>query len=361
MNRMLKKIASKMQQLSSPEAVRMINDPGSGLDGVIVIHSTVLGPAVGGCRFRAYATTDDMVGDAVRLAEGMSFKNAIARLPFGGGKAVLRQPVHAFDRLALFRAFGQAVDELGGRYVTAEDVGTSVEDMIAIAESTRHVAGLPSRGDRPGGDPSPSTARGVLLSMATAVEKRLDRPLAECKVAIQGLGHVGRWLAQMLHVAGARLLIADVLREKVDQVAAELNATAVSADEILSVDADVFAPCALGGVLSNVTIRSLRAKVVCGAANNQLLTESVGDQLAEMGVLYAPDYVVNAGGIISVAAEKLGWSKDKASRLLEETGQRLAKVLEIAAQKNLAPHRAAAELARSIIAEAVADNIRDYG
>jgi leucine dehydrogenase len=330
----------------------MISDPESGLEGVIVVHSTVLGPAAGGCRFWNYASADDMVRDATRLAEGMSYKNAMAGLPLGGGKAVLRRPAGDFDRSRLFRAFGRAVEALDGRYVTAEDVGTSVADMIEVSTGTAHVAGLPTRGDRPGGDPSPATARGVLLAMATATGIRLGKSLGECTVAIQGLGHVGAHLARMLHAAGARLIVADVAGEKVARIVAELGATAAPVEEILAADADVFAPCALGGVLTTQSVRSLRASVVCGAANNQLLTEEAGTGLAAMDVLYAPDFVVNAGGIINAAAEHLGWSAEAAARLVGETGARLERVLQFARRQNLAPHQAATELARTIIAEA---------
>jgi leucine dehydrogenase len=284
----------------------------------------------------------------------MSYKNALADLPLGCGKAALRRPAGEYDRQALFKAFGRAVEALGGRYVTAEDVGTTVEDMETVRGQTRHVAGLPVHGDRPGGDPSPWTARGVFLSMQLAAERRLGRPLSQCTVAIQGLGHVGASLAQLLHEAGARLLVSDVNSVAVARIAVATGATAVGVDHVLGSRADIFAPCALGGVLNHATIGQLRAKVVCGAANNQLAEAEDGARLADRGVLYAPDYVVNAGGIINVAAEYLGWSQEDAARRVDQSAERLARVLDHADHAGLAPNEAADRLAREVIAEGAA-------
>jgi len=339
----------------SPAAVHMIHDDASGLDGVVVLHSTALGPAAGGCRFWDYPSATEMTADGFRLAEGMAYKNAMADLPFGGGKAVLRRPQRAFDRHALFEAFGRAVEGLAGRYVTAEDVGTSVEDMRTVALTTRHVAGLPSSGDRPGGDPSPWTARGVFLAMQIAVERRLGRSLAECTVALQGVGHVGGELAKMLHAAGARLVIADIDSVAVARIATITGALVVPVGAILSAKADVFAPCALGGGLNAATIPMLNAKLVCGAANNQLATPEDGARLAERGVLYAPDYVVNAGGIINVAAEYLRWSAEDARTRIEGTGTRLARVLDLADSSGQPTNIAADQLARATIAARAAE------
>ncbi|WP_448663756.1 Glu/Leu/Phe/Val family dehydrogenase [Sphingomonas sp. CJ20] len=334
----------------APAHVHLLQDAASGLDGVIVLHSTTLGPAAGGCRFWSYANRETMVADGCRLAEGMSYKNALADLPLGGGKAVLRRPEGAFDRDALFRAFGRAVESLRGAYVTAEDVGTQVADMAVVRDQTRHVAGLPLRGDRPGGDPSPWTARGVFLSMQLAAERSLGRPLSDCTVAVQGVGNVGAALARMLHRAGAKLIVADVDAAAVARIAIETGATVASVSAILSARADIFAPCALGGVLRHDTVGKLKARLVCGAANNQLAEPADGDRLADRGILYAPDYVVNAGGIINVAAEYLGWSSDEAARRVDKTAAHLARVLDHAAQAGLAPHAAADQLARLRIA-----------
>jgi leucine dehydrogenase len=333
-----------------PHQVHVIRDEAVGLSATIVIHSTALGPAAGGCRLWAYADLDAMSVDACRLAEGMSYKNALAGLPFGGGKAVVQRPASPFDRAALFRAFGRAVRDLRGQYVTAEDVGTTVEDMGCVAEETRHVAGLSPRDGQVGGDPSPFTARGVFLAMKVAAERRLERPLSDCTVAIQGVGNVGAALAEMLHHAGARLLIADVDSAAAARVAVRTGAQLCGVDAILTARADIVAPCALGGVISARNAHLLQAKVVCGAANNQLAEPEDGDRLMECGVLYIPDYVANAGGIINVAAEYLGWPATEAARLVEAIPDRLTRLLDEAHRDGVAPNRAADELARRVIA-----------
>ena len=340
-----------MQHVAQPEVVHAISDPDSGLEGLIVLHSTALGPAAGGCRLLHYDDASLMQADAFRLAEGMSYKNALAGLPMGGGKAVIRLPQGSFSRRQLFQAFGRAVDALGGRYITAEDVGTSVEDMQEVAENTRFVAGLPSDADGPGGDPSPWTAKGVFVSMQTIVRRQLARDLSDCVVAIQGLGHVGRPLAQMLHEGGARLIVADISETNISRVVSETGATAVPVEQILSVEADVLAPCALGAIFDETSINAVRAKIVCGAANNQLATPEDGVRLADRGILYAPDYVVNAGGIINVAGEYFGWTSQETQRRVFETGQRLASVLDYASATGIAPNHAADELARATIAK----------
>lgn len=332
-----------------PEHVEYLIDPESGLEGFIVIDSSSLGPAAGGCRFWTYDGRDEMKADASRLAQSMSYKNALAGLPLGGGKAVLRQPEGPFSRRALFGAFGRAVEALGGRYVTAEDVGTTVEDMQTVAKETRYVAGLPGNAGRPGGDPSPWTARGVFLSMGAAVDIRLGRPLSGCTVAIQGLGHVGASLARMLHKSGAKLIVSDISPGKVDAIVAETGAGSAPVESIAAVEADVFAPCALGGVLDEHCIRELRAKVVCGGANNQIATAEDGYRLADKGVLYAPDFVVNAGGIINVAAEYLGWSSRRAGHLIEGTSDRLRTVFRHAEAACVTPSKAATDLAVAIV------------
>ncbi|OAN67162.1 Glu/Leu/Phe/Val family dehydrogenase [Sphingomonas sp. TDK1] len=328
----------------------MLKDVDAGLDGVIAIHSTVLGPGAGGCRLWHYADGDAAFTDAARLAEGMSYKNAMAGLPLGGAKAVLRRPAGDFDRVALFRAFGRAVARLGGRYVTAEDVGTGVADMEVVARETQHVAGLPQRAGRPGGDPSPHTALGVFVSMAHAARRGLGRELAECTVAIQGVGHVGEALAHLLHGAGARLIVADVDSNRVARVAVATGAEVASTTQVLAAQADIFAPCALGAVINERSVEALRAQLVCGAANNQLATPGDGERLARRGILYAPDYVVNAGGIINVAGEYLGWTSEEVTARVEATGARLAAVLDHAEAQGLPPHVAADSLARAAIA-----------
>ncbi|UZK65369.1 Glu/Leu/Phe/Val family dehydrogenase [Sphingomonas sp. M1-B02] len=343
-------MAFQMDRASFPADVRLVRDQASGLEAAIVLHSTTLGPAAGGCRMWTYGDHEAMVTDACRLAEGMSYKNALAELPLGGGKAVIRRPEGKFDRTALFRAFGRAVEALKGNYITAEDVGTRVDDMSVVRDETRHVAGLPLRADRSGGDPSPWTARGVFLAMEWAAERRLERPLSDCTVALQGVGHVGAALAGMLHAAGVRLIVSDVDGKSAARVAVATGATVASVGSIVSAQADIFAPCALGGVLNHETVGKLKATVVCGAANNQLAEPADGDRLADRNILYAPDYVVNAGGIINVAAEYLGWPQTEAAARVEETAARLARVFDHAARSGLAPHAAADRLARETIA-----------
>ncbi|MGZ9722695.1 Leu/Phe/Val dehydrogenase [Rhizobium miluonense] len=332
------------------EQFEIVRDPQNGLEAVIAIHSTGLGPAAGGCRLWAYEDVEQAKIDAFRLAEGMSYKNALAGLPLGGGKAVIRKPAGTFSRDALFRAFGRAVSQLNGRYVTAEDVGTSVADMLAVSQETRHVAGLPPKDGRPGGDPSPWTALGVFLSMETSVRRRLGNSLSGSTVGVQGLGHVGFSLAKLLHDAGAKLVVADLSKERVDAAVAQFGAKSVAPEDLIAADLDVFAPCALGAVLNEGTIGRLRAKVICGAANNQLATDEDGRRLADRDILYAPDYVVNSGGIINVAAEYLGWSSERAKALVEDTGARLDAIFDIAAKSSLATHEAANQAARAIIA-----------
>jgi len=334
---------------NGPEQILCLSDEASGLSGFIVVHSTRLGPAAGGCRLWRYATDADAVADALRLAEGMTYKNALAGLPFGGGKAVIRMPAGHFDRAALFRAFGRAINDLGGDYITAEDVGTSVEDMVNVAHETRFVAGLPQTTPKAGGDPSYWTARGVFQAMTVALERRLGLKLAGATVAVQGLGNVGWRLCQLLFAAGARLLVSEI-RPDVAAKAVELfGATILSECELIQSHVHVFAPCALGGVINSTSIPLLNAKIVCGAANNQLASSFDGSALANRGILYAPDFLVNAGGIINVAGECFGWPQQEVRERVDLIGIRLAQVLDVADAKKSAPHEAAISVADSII------------
>jgi leucine dehydrogenase len=333
-----------------PESVHVVRDPASGLDGVIVLHSTRLGPAAGGCRLWRYANSAAMARDAARLAEGMAYKNALAGLPLGGGKAVLNIPTEPFDRRSLFLAFGREVARLEGAYVTAEDVGTSVADMQAASEVCRHVAGLKAVEGRPGGDPSPWTALGVFLAMREAARRKFGADLKGMTVAVQGLGSVGSQLCDLLHNAGSKLVVAEPRASVAAAVACRYGATVVGLDGIVEAKCEIFAPCALGAVIDERSAGRLRARIVCGAANNVLATAEDGDRLADRGVLYAPDYVVNAGGIINVAAEYLGWSIAEADSRVRQTDRRLGEVLDWADRHGLAPHRAADSLARQRIA-----------
>ncbi len=293
------------------EAVHFATDAATGLQAIIAIHSTHLGPAAGGCRWWSYASDAQALTDALRLSRGMSYKNAMAGLPMGGGKAVILKGAPKTE--ALLEAFGRTIDGLGGRYVTAEDVGMSDADMTVIARRTRHVSGLPVAGGQAGGNPGPSTAEGVFVGMRAAVAHKLGRhDFRGVHVAIMGLGSVGGALADKLAVAGAVLTVADIDEAKARGFAARLGAKAVPVAEIARVDADVFSPNALGAVLNADTIAGLKVSVVAGAANNQLATPDDGARVAARGILYAPDYVINAGGIINVTAEYLG-SGDAAS------------------------------------------------
>ncbi|WCT72370.1 Glu/Leu/Phe/Val dehydrogenase dimerization domain-containing protein [Sphingomonas naphthae] len=289
------------------EGVHFFTDPVTGLQAIIAIHSTHLGPAAGGTRFWHYADKADAVTDALRLSRGMSFKNAMAGLPMGGGKAVVLADGARTKTPEMLAAFGRAIDSLGGKYVTAEDVGMSDADMVAIARATRHVSGLPVGEGHAGGDPGPSTARGVYLGVLAAIKRALGKDSAAgVHVAIQGVGSVGGGLARLLAADGAKLTLADVNGVKAAALAHELGAATAHANEILAIEADVVSPCALGAILDAGAIAALRAPVVAGGANNQLAVPADAARLHGRGVLYAPDYVINAGGIINVALEYLG-------------------------------------------------------
>lgn len=332
-----------------PEEVVALNDPGAGLQGFIVLHSTVRGPACGGTRFWTYPGHQSALFDAKRLAEGMSYKNALADLPMGGGKTVIMRPDADFDRARLFQAFGEAIEALDGRYVTAEDVGTTIEDMVNVASRTRHVSGKQHSPDRPSGDPSPWTARGVFRSMEVAVRRKLGGSLAEVTVAVQGVGNVGMRLCEMLHEAGARLTVSDPRSDATQAAARRFGARIVEGIDILAADCNVFAPCALGGTLDRHSIPKLKAQLVCGGANNQLHSPEDGERLCERGILYAPDYVVNAGGVINVAAEYLDWSNEEVATRVDAIGRRLAEVLDLADRDGIASNRAADRMARELV------------
>ncbi|SNT02090.1 Leu/Phe/Val dehydrogenase [Sphingopyxis indica] len=343
-------MVARPTRLTPPvECIRLF-DAEAGLDGFIAVHSTALGPGAGGCRFWTYADADLALADALRLAEGMSYKNALAGLPFGGAKAVLRKPAGGFDRAALFQAFGRAVEALGGLYVTAEDVGTSVADMQEVAGTTRHVAGLPRADGRAGGDPSPWTAKGVFEAMQAAAHFAFGRELHGLTVAVQGTGNVGADLCSRLAEAGAKLVIADPNPARRDRLAHIHGATVVDVDDIAAVDADIFAPCALGGALTAETVRAMKAKLVCGAANNQLASPEVADLLLARGVVYAPDYVVNAGGIINVSAEYLGEDEREVGARVCAIAPRVVALLDRAAREGRSPAVVADEMAEEVIA-----------
>jgi leucine dehydrogenase len=289
------------------EDVHFFTDEKSGLRAIIALHSTHLGPAAGGARFWHYAEDDEALTDALRLSRGMSYKNAMAGLPLGGGKSVLLADETRSKTPEMLHAFGKAVESLGGRYVTAEDVGINVADMIEVSRSTKFVAGLPNSAGDVGGDPGPHTSLGVFLGLKAAVKWALGKErLDGLHIALQGAGSVATGVALHACAEGAKLSIADVDQTKAQKLADATNGKVVSADEILTLEADVLSPCALGAIFNEETIAGLKVPVVAGGANNQLATAEDGERLNARGILYAPDYVINAGGIINVCSEYLG-------------------------------------------------------
>lgn len=329
------------------EQLVMCHDTASGYRGIIAIHDTTLGPALGGTRFWHYATDEDAIVDALRLARGMTYKNAVAGLNLGGGKSVIIGDNRTPQRESLFRAHGRFVDSLGGRYVTAEDVGTSTGDMDFVHMETDYVTGLAGAS----GDPSPVTAHGVLRAIQAAAHQRWGSDSLDGRtVAIQGCGNVGHHLADALHRAGAALIVSDIDAERVARVVADTGARAVASSEIYVQQADIFAPCALGAVLNDDTVPQLRCEIVAGAANNQLLEDRHGDELAARGILYTPDYVANAGGVINVYSELAGWSRERSLRKADEIYHTVLNVFEIAEQDGIPTYRAADRVAERRIA-----------
>ncbi len=293
------------------------------LKAIIAVHSTTLGPALGGCRMFPYATTNDALTDVLRLSRGMTYKSALAGIPLGGGKAVIMGDPRKDKSIELLHAMGEFINELNGAYVTAEDSGTSVADMAVIGERTPYASGV-AAGERFGGDPSPVTAFGVYLSIAEAVKFRCRTDLKDIRVAIQGVGNVGFHLARMLTESGARVMVADINEANLNRAVNELGATAMPFNEILSADADVLAPCAMGGAINSDTVRSIRAGIIAGAANNQLREPDMGRILLDRGMLYAPDYVVNAGGIIDVYYQRQG---ERSESVVRQHVERIAPTL----------------------------------
>jgi len=338
------------------EQVVLCHDKASGYRGVIAIHDTTLGPALGGTRFWNYASDEEAIVDALRLSRGMTYKNAVAGLNLGGGKAVIIGDNKMPNREMIFRAHGRFVDSLGGRYVTAEDVGTTVEDMDFVHMETKHVAGIGSRS----GDPSSVTAHGVFRAIqASAFQKWGADTLVGKTVAIQGLGNVGSHLAHELHHAGAKLIVTDIDAARIQRVVDATGAKAVGLAEIYDAQADIFAPCALGGIINDDTVPRLKVQIVAGAANNQLLEDRHGDMLEARGILYAPDYVANAGGVINVYSELTGWSRERSLRKSDEIYQTVLSVFRLANDTGIPTYRAADRVAEQRIS-AVRGMIRTW-
>lgn len=333
------------------ERVVFCSDKSTGLRAIIAVHSTALGPGAGGCRMWNYASESDALTDVLRLSRGMSYKNAMANIQFGGGKAVIIGDAKTDKTAEMFRAFGRCVDQLSGDYVTAEDVGVRVADMDEVATQTRYVSGLSQRGSAAGGDPSPWTARGVYVGMLQAIQHHFGTDSAKnMRVAVQGVGGVGYHLCAWLHKAGAELIVADIDAQRLDRVHNEFNAKIVGTDEILSAEADVFAPCALGAVINERTVDTLKASIVAGAANNQLATPEDGERLRQKNVLYVPDYVINAGGIISAEGEFYGQiSEQEVARRVDAIGPRLKSIFIESTATGKGTHEIADALARDRI------------
>lgn len=348
------KIFEAMSEMGH-EQVLFGSDPAAGYRGILAIHSTVLGPAVGGTRLWRYSAEQEALVDALRLSRGMTYKNAVAGLPLGGGKAVLlaaRDPgsLSTSEREALFRAHGRFVDRLGGRFLTGEDVGTTPADLEHVRKETAHAAGLACGS----GDPSPHTARGVFRGMQAAARRRWGSDsLGGRTVAVQGCGSVGYHLARELHAAGARLIVTDIDAARVERLVKEFGAADVKPDEIYTVPADIFAPCALGGTINDGTLGQLRAQIVAGAANNQLLEERHGEELERRGIVYAPDFVINAGGVISGCVELLGWDAARVRTKIDGIYETTMAVFALAEAESIPASQAANRLAERRLQSAV--------
>lgn len=331
------------------EQLVFCQDKQSGLKAIIAIHDTTLGPALGGTRMWTYSTEEAAIEDALRLAKGMTYKNAAAGLNLGGGKTVIIGDPRKDKNEEMFRAFGRYIQGLNGRYITAEDVGTTVADMDLIHEETDYVTGIsPAFGSS--GNPSPVTAYGVYRGMKAAAKQAFGTDELEGKViAVQGVGNVAYNLCRYLHDEGAQLIVTDINKEAVQRAVEEFGAKAVDPDEIYGVECDIYAPCALGAVVNDETIPQLKAKVIAGAANNQLKDTKHGDIIHELGIAYAPDYVINAGGVINVADELYGYNQERALKKVEQIYANIEKVFDIATRDRIPTYLAADRMAEERI------------
>lgn len=331
------------------EQLVICQDKNSGLKAIIAIHDTTIGPALGGTRMWTYESEEAAIEDALRLAKGMTYKNAAAGLNLGGGKTVIIGDPRKDKNEEMFRAFGRYIQGLNGRYITAEDVGTTVEDMDLIHEETDYVTGIsPAFGSS--GNPSPVTAYGVYRGMKAAAKEAFGTDSLEGKViAVQGVGNVAYTLCKHLHEEGAQLIVTDIHKDAVQRAVNDFGAKAVDPNEIYSVECDIFAPCALGAVINDETIPQIKAKVIAGAANNQLKESRHGDAIHEMGIVYAPDYVINAGGVINVADELYGYNRERALKKVELIYNNIEKVIEISKRDNIPTYLAADRMAEERI------------
>lgn len=337
-------------ETSGHEQVVFCHNRDAGLKAIIAIHDTTLGPALGGVRMRAYANTDDALRDVLRLSRTMTYKNALAGLNVGGGKAVIIADPAVDKSEVLLRAFGRQVEALCGRYIAAEDVGTDVNDMENIHLETGFVTGVhPAHGGS--GDPAPFTAYGALQALMAAIHRKFGHEeIGTVSIAVQGLGHIGMELVKLLRERGARLYVADLDPVRVQQAVTAYGCEAVRPDAIYDVAADVFAPCAMEAAIDMDTLERLKAKVICGTANNQLASHAVGDELFRRGVLWAPDYAVNAGGVMNVALEIDGYNRERAMRQIGSIYHTLGRVFDQSERDGISPQRAADRLAEARIA-----------
>lgn len=330
------------------EQLVFCHDKTSGLKAIIAIHDTTLGPALGGTRMWNYENEDDAILDVLRLSRGMTYKAAAAGLNLGGGKAVIIGDSKTQKTEELWRAFGRFVQSLNGRYITAEDVGTAVQDMDYVSLETDYVTGV-SKAKGSSGDPSPKTAYGTFRGMQACAQEVWGTDLKDKVVSVQGIGHVGWYLCEYLHEAGAKLIVTDINQEAIQRAQETFGAEAVAPDAIYDVQCDIFAPCALGAVVNDDTINRLKCKVIAGAANNVLAEDRHGDMLEEKGILYAPDYVINAGGLMNVADELNGYNEERAMATVSTIYDNIAKVIEIAKRDNIPTYKAADRMAEERI------------
>ena len=332
------------------EQVAFFQDKESGLKAIIGIHSTVLGPSLGGCRMWAYKSESEALRDVLRLSRGMTYKASLAGLDLGGGKAVIIGDARQDKTEAMMKAFGRCVDWLGGRYITAEDVGMKESDIDTVRTQTRFAVGGSNEGGS--GDPSCFTALGVFQGLKAAVKAAgLGDSLQDMRVAVQGVGNVGYHLCSLLSAAGAKLLVTDIYQTQLEKVKEEFGATIVTPDVIYGTECEIFSPCALGAILNKETIPQLKCKVVAGAANNQLDSEEDGIELMKRGIIYAPDYAINSGGVINVACELEGYNRELVLTRVNQIGQTISNILAMGKREGIAPHVAADRLAEQRLAE----------
>ena len=335
---------------SGHEQVVFCHNKDAGLKAIIAIHSTVLGPALGGLRMWPYQNEQEALNDVLRLSRGMSYKNAVAGLNIGGGKAVIIGDPNKDKSEALFRAFGKFVDSLGGRYITAEDVGIDVNDMEYVLKETEFATGV-HQVHGGSGDPSPFTAYGTVQGLLASLSVVYgNEEIGERSFAVQGLGHVGMEYLKLLRERGAKVYVTDINQALVQRAVDDYGAIAVGTDEIYDTDADVYSPCALGGTVNEKTLPRLKCKIICGAANNQLASDAIGDEVQKRGILYAPDYAVNAGGVMNVSLEIDGYNRERALRMMRTIYYNLGRIFEIAKRDGIPTYKAADRMAEERIA-----------